>query len=109
MRTLSTLTLLAAGALLLPVGAVSAGDPGSQRTSTRDQHHQGRAVLVCETDAATRRAFTREYGAPPVFVTAREALATSPSDPAWEAPRCMTAREHARYAEAANTYARAVR
>jgi hypothetical protein len=40
-----------------------------------------------------------------VFVTAREALSVRPSDPAWETPRCMTEREHARYREAATTYA----
>lgn len=101
----ASLALLTAAALLLPAGAVSAGDPGDQRAAPTP----ARAVLVCQTDAATRRAFTRQYGSAPVFVTAREALATSPSDPAWEAPRCMTAREHARYAEAANTYARAAR
>lgn len=89
-----------AAATVLPASAVSAGDPvqGAAPTPTR-------AVLICGTDAATRRAFTRQHGAPPVFVTAREALSVRPSDPAWTAPRCMTAREHVRYREAATTYA----
>lgn len=87
-------------AAVLPAGAASAGDP--DRAAKQES---ARAVLICDTDAATRRAFTREHGAPPVFVTAREALSVRPSDPAWETPRCMTAREHARYREAATTYA----
>lgn len=93
------LTALAAAAIL-PTGAVSAGDldQGARKAPAR-------AVLVCGTDAATRRAFTREHGAPPVFVTAREALSVQPSDPAWQTPRCMTAREHVRYREAVSTYA----
>lgn len=96
--------LLAAMAVLTAGGAAVAGD--QDRKPTRVSDH-GRAVLVCETDAATRRAFTREYGSAPVFVTAREALSVRPSDPAWSAPRCMTARQHALYVEAANTHARA--
>ena len=100
MRKLASLALAAAMVLALPAGAAVAGDSGQRAT-------HGRAVLVCASDAATRRAFTREYGSAPVFVTAREALSVRPSDPAWSAPRCMTAREHARYAAAAETYARA--
>lgn len=62
-------------------------------------------MLICATDAATRRAFTREHGTAPVFVTAREALSVRTSDAAWTVPRCMTEREHARYREAVTTYA----
>ncbi|MGZ9113619.1 MAG: hypothetical protein ACXW3K_03270 [Brevundimonas sp.] len=94
------LTALAA-ATLLPAGLASAGEAG--QPSARS--HAARPVLICATDAATRRAFTREHGAAPVFVTAREALSVRSSDPAWRAPRCMTAREHARYRDAATTYA----
>lgn len=71
------------------------------------QSSTARPVLVCATDAATRRAFTREHGAAPVFITAREALALTSSDPSWSTPRCMTAIEHARFVNAATTYARA--
>lgn len=89
-------------AAALPVGLASAGDigPPSARSSARP-------VLICGTDAATRRAFTREHGSAPIFVTAREALSVRISDPAWSAPRCMTAREHARYRDAATTDAAA--
>jgi hypothetical protein len=102
MRKFTPLVGLAAlvAAAVLPAGAASAGDPGQGAKQAPP-----RAVLICDTDEATRRAFTREHGAPPVFVTAREVLSVRPSDPAWEAPRCMTAREHARYREAATTYA----
>lgn len=89
-----------AATAILPAGLASAGDNGqpSARSNTR-------AVMICGTDAATRRAFTREHGAAPVFVTAREALSVRVSDPAWSTPRCMTAREHARYRDAATTFA----
>lgn len=93
------LTALIAAAVL-PVGlanAEAAGQPSARSNA--------RPVLICATDAATRRAFTREHGAAPIFVTAREALSVRTTDPAWTAPRCMTAREHARYREAAATYA----
>ncbi|MFC7377512.1 hypothetical protein [Brevundimonas sp. GCM10030266] len=55
-----------------------------------------RPVMVCATDAATRRSFTREHGAAPIFITAREVQALRPSDPTWSTPRCITATEHAR-------------
>ena len=93
------LTALAA-ATLLPAGLASAED-----TKQATARSNARAVLICATDAATRRAFTREHGAAPVFVTAREALSVRASDPAWSTPRCMTASEHSRYRYAATTYA----
>lgn len=93
------LAVLAAAAVL-PAGLVSAGEVDHPSAKA-----PGRAILICNTDAATRRAFTREHGAPPVFVTAREALSVRTSDPAWTTPRCMTAREHARYRDAATAYA----
>lgn len=92
--------LALAAAAILPAGAVSADEPGA-----RSVRGPARPVLICATDSATRRAFTREHGAPPIFVTAREVLSVRTSDPAWNAPRCMTAREHARYREAAVSYA----
>ena len=102
MRAFTPLIGLAAvaAAAILPAGLASAGDLGqpSARSTTR-------VVMVCGTDAATRRAFTREHGAAPIFVTAREALSVRASDPAWSTPRCMTAREHARYRDAATTFA----
>lgn len=102
MRTFTSLAGLAAlaAAAILPVGMASAGDVTQPAARS-----EGRVVLICGTDAATRRAFTREHGAAPIFVTAREALSVRASDPAWSTPRCMTAREHARYREASTTYA----
>lgn len=93
--------ILVMAATLGSAGGASAGE------QARTGGTGPRAVFVCDTDAATRRAFTREHGAPPVFVSAREALAVRPSDPAWRTPRCMTAREHARFAEAGANYAAA--
>ena len=103
MRALTPLGLLAAATVLTTAGAATAGDQAPRATHASN----GRAVLVCQSDAATRRAFIRDYGSAPVFVTAREALSVRPTDPAWTAPRCMTARQHALYVQAANTHARA--
>ena len=89
-----------AAAAILPAGLASAGDQGQSAASSN-----ARAVMICGTDAATRRAFAREHGAEPIFVTAREALSVRASDPAWATPRCMTVREHARYREATTTFA----
>lgn len=92
-------TFLGVTAAVLIAGSATDVSAGAQsRSSTVSTP---RPVLVCANDAATRRAFTREHGAAPVFVTAREAMSVRPSDPAWEAPRCMTAREHARLRGAA--------
>lgn len=101
MRAFTPLLGLAAlaAATVLPVGTANAGDGQPSTRATP------RPVLICATDAATRRAFTREHGATPIFVTAREAQSVRTSDPAWTAPRCMTAREHARYRDAAINYA----
>jgi hypothetical protein len=96
-HTVAALAMIAA--IALPAAASAAGEVQSGASA--------RPVLVCATDAATRRAFTREHGAPPVFISAREALAIQATDPAWSTPRCMTAREHALYKTAATTFARA--
>ena len=97
---------LAAMAIALSTLSVAATAAQADQGPAVDALTAGRAVLVCDTDAATRRAFAREHGSAPVFITAREALEVRPTDPAWSAPRCMTAREHVRYREAASTYAR---
>lgn len=86
--------------------AASALTPVQTRTTRADQT-PARAVLICERDAASRRAFAREYGATPIFITAREAAAVRPSEPAWTAPRCMTETEYAKLREATNANARA--
>lgn len=101
MRAIRVFAALAVAASALTAMPAAALDVAQSSTA--------RPVLVCGADAATRRAFTREHGAAPVFITAREALALQPSDPAWATPRCMTSVEHARYISAATTYARTAR
>jgi hypothetical protein len=64
-----------------------------------------RVVLICEADAATRTAFTRQYGAEPVFLTAREAVEAKAAGQGWTTPRCMTEREHGRYVQLTQAYA----
>lgn len=104
MRTIRTFFAvgLAAGV------ALSAASPTAalNQRKASDARQTGRAVMICDTDAATRRAFTREHGAAPVFITAEEAMRVRPSDPAWSAPRCITEREHARLRDATTAQAR---
>ncbi|OGN50883.1 MAG: hypothetical protein A2352_05865 [Caulobacterales bacterium RIFOXYB1_FULL_67_16] len=54
------------------------------------------AVMVCASDTATRRAYQREFGAEPVFVTAQEAVEARQAGHQWSAPRCMTQRQYDR-------------
>jgi hypothetical protein len=93
MRTLNPVVGLAcAGALALSfAGTALAHEQSKARTASPP-----RVVMQCVNDAATRRAFTREHGAAPVFVTARDVRAARSSGETWATPRCMTAREHAR-------------
>ncbi|WP_332657066.1 hypothetical protein [Brevundimonas sp.] len=104
MRTIRTFFAvgLAAGV------ALSAASPTAalNQRKASDARQTNRAVMICDTDAATRRAFTREHGAAPVFITAEEAMRVRPSDPAWSAPRCITEREHARLRDATTAQAR---
>jgi hypothetical protein len=102
-------------ARILVAAALVAGMTGStaasastqaQARSTTAEPTPVRGVLICERDAASRRAFTRTYGAAPVFITAREAVAVRPSEPAWTAPRCMTGIEHAKFRDATSANAR---
>ena len=99
-------TLLLAGAA--PALAQSPEQsPQSQRPQpTRVSAVQPqRVVLICETDAATRTAFTRQYGAEPVFLTAREAIEAKTAGQTWATPRCMTEREHGHYVQLTQAYA----
>lgn len=48
-------------------------------------------LYVCQSDAATKRAFKRQYGEAMKFETARSVL--SAGDARWDAPRCITAGE----------------
>lgn len=104
MRRFSAIAGLAILAGLTAGSAMAGSAPNESQNQSRASE---RPVLVCATDAATRRAFTREHGAAPQFITAREVLSIQRSDAGWTTPRCMTAREFARYREAATTYARA--
>ena len=64
------------------------------RAQTRSSAVQ--PVMICETDAATRCAYQREFGAAPVFVTAEDAMAARRAGEHWAAPRCMTERQYER-------------
>ncbi|HYC97280.1 hypothetical protein [Brevundimonas sp.] len=105
MRTARTLVAAAFVAGMAVSTTVSAMTPVQART-TRADPASARGVLICERDAASRRAFARVYGAAPVFITAREAVALAPSEPVWSTPRCMTEIEHAKLREAATANAR---
>ncbi len=63
------------------------------------------SVMVCATDTATRRAYQREFGAAPVFVTAQEAVAARQAGQRWAVPRCMTARQYDRLVSTTQTRA----
>lgn len=104
MRTIHTLVAagLAAGVALSAAAPTAAFD----QPRPTDVRRADRPVLICDTDSATRRAFTREHGAAPVFITAEEAQRVRPSDPAWNAPRCMTEREYAKLRDASVAQAR---
>ena len=83
-----------------------AQSPHSQPQPTRVSTAQPqRVVLICDADAATRSAFARQYGAAPVFLTAREAAEARATGQAWTTPRCMTEREHGRYLQLTQAYA----
>lgn len=53
-------------------------------------------VMWCDSGAMARRAYEREHGRAPVFVTADQVMAAHRAGQTWDAPRCMTSREHAR-------------
>ena len=86
--------------LLLASAAPAAAGAGDRDAQSLRRATAQRVVMQCEADASTRRAFTREHGSQPVFVTAREARAAMSAGEVWNAPRCMTAREHARLVQA---------
>lgn len=89
-RTALSLTL-SAGLVLAAAAPVAAStDPKAERAPTQ-------AVMICAEDASTRASFEREYGERPVFVSAQDLLAARDAGERWEAPRCMTEREYARY------------
>lgn len=98
--TLSAAVLTLAASTALPAFA-------QERVSfpTRAPEGAERVVMICEQDAATRRAFRREHGQAPAFVTAEQALQARSTGQVWDAPRCMTAREHTRLVSTLTAYA----
>lgn len=87
--------------VLVAAGLAAAAMPASAQSpilgpSQAPAAGSAREVMVCGADAATRRAFAREHGAAPVFVTADDVLRARAGGEAWSAPRCMTDAEHAR-------------
>lgn len=89
---------LACAALILPAGAAAADAPKASNA---------RVVMECGRDVATRRAYTREHGQAPVFVTARDVRLAQSRGETWAAPRCMSAREHGRLVQSLTELARA--
>ena len=65
----------------------------------------GPTSVSFRTGSPTRSAFTRQYGAEPVFLTAREAAEAKTAGQTWTTPRCMTEREHGRYVQLTQAYA----
>ena len=87
---ISTVLLAATGAVAHEAkpAAAAAKDAAAQVADSSE----GRALYVCDTSAATRRAFSRAHGEVR-FVKAEEALRGE----AWASPRCITAAEFQRY------------
>lgn len=77
-------------AALSPAMAAPPGGPTAPAATARQ------VVMWCDSGAMARRAYEREHGQAPVFVTADQVLAAHRSGQTWDAPRCMTSREHAR-------------
>jgi hypothetical protein len=101
---ISALLLAGAAPALAQTPERSPQSPTPQPTRVSTAQPQ-RVVLICDADAATRTAFTRQYGAEPVFLSAREAVEAKAAGQGWTTPRCMTEREHARYARLTQAYA----
>lgn len=102
---MNRLTLIATVLTLATPAALPAAAHPQSAFPTRAPEGAQRVVMQCDSDAATRRAFRREHGAAPVFVTADEALQARSTGQTWAAPRCMSAREHARLVSALSAYA----
>ena len=104
------MTRFTASALTLAVLAASAAPALAQNPAQKQKVEQPapaarQSVMICATDVATRRAYQREHGVQPVFVTAREAVEARRNAEAWSTPRCMTEREYGRLVATANTRA----
>lgn len=89
---------LIAAALAAAATPTLAQQSPAQQTQARETVRPAalRAVMACKTDTATRRAYAREFGAAPVFVTAQEAVAARQNGQRWSTPRCMTEHQYNR-------------
>ena len=92
MRRFTTFSFALAMAMAAASGAVAAPPGGSAAPSVNARQ----VVMWCESGAMARRAFEREHGRTQIFVSADQVLAARRAGETWDAPRCMTAREHAR-------------
>ena len=92
MRRSISLLLAASGVAAFALPAVAQQVPAAADAP--------RAVYVCAADAATARSFQQRHGVRPVFVTAREVRQAAAAGERWATPRCMTEREHRRWADA---------
>ena len=97
--------LPAALAAALTTALVATAVPSLAQTPKPERPVARQAVIVCATDAATRRAHQREFGVEPIFVTARETLAARSNGESWSTPRCMTEREYVRLTQLTQTRA----
>ena len=100
----STLLLAAAASALAQTPEPSPQSQAPQPTRVSVTPPQ-RVVLICESDAATRSAFTRQYGAEPVFLTARDAVEAKAAGQTWTTPRCMTEHQYNRLVASTQTRA----
>lgn len=88
--------LVCAAVAALATTAAAQADRQTTAEATGRTDVAERTVLVCDTDAATARAFAREFGQTPRFMTAEQIRAAQASGERWETPRCISASEHAR-------------
>ena len=92
---MSRLTPLVAAVAV--AASTSAAALAQQAPAPRPQPHIARVAYICVNDEATRRAFERQYGQAPIFVTAEQAAAANVAGERWTTPRCMTDIQHARW------------
>lgn len=91
-----TPVLIAAALAAVATPSLAQSERSQPARSQTAQPAKLQSVMVCATDAATRRAYQREFGVTPVFVTAQEAVAARQAGQRWAAPRCMTERQYDR-------------
>ena len=100
------MTRFVSPALILAALAATA-TPSLAQTSRAETARAAtlQAVMMCRTDTSTRRAYQREFGAAPIFVTAQEAVAARQAGQRWSTPRCMTEHQYNRLISSTQTRA----